>query len=282
MEQDDRPGISAPEGLDYARLPMMALADDRLSDGAKLCMAAICSFCWGERTICWPSNRAIAARLGKSPRSIPRLLEELEAAGYLIRFDEPERIGTHREIGLNFRFREAKPHDPDMRKSAGGPSQSCEGGRRAGATLPTRAGAGPLAPARTKAETRTQSEARESNGPGGDGARLRGPDPRAGDQTGEATKPKDPPPTAEERAFTRSILEAKNHPLAGWAWMVSMEHDREWLERSKIAEPRRVGQRRQPPGPSPKVPDGRPQPSQTPVNLAETPHTVKGASPNET
>jgi hypothetical protein len=82
------PADDKPPGR-FSKVPREIVRDHRISDGAKVCYAAILAFAWGKG-VCWPSNAKIADEAGwitkggkPSREKVKRHLRELES------FDPP-------------------------------------------------------------------------------------------------------------------------------------------------------------------------------------------------
>ena len=93
-----RPPCALPrdEGLD--RL----LADPRLGSTAKTIATALVKHWAWSKPDCWPSDRTIAAKVGKSPGHVQRCMRQLEAAGYIVR-ERTDEVRTGRRIWLAWR-----------------------------------------------------------------------------------------------------------------------------------------------------------------------------------
>jgi hypothetical protein len=84
------------------------LADTRISRLAKqVVVVLVRNWAWFA-VLCWPSNGTIAAKLGVHPKSIPRALRELEAAGWADRLPT-DAVPTGRYIRLLWRVDRGNP-----------------------------------------------------------------------------------------------------------------------------------------------------------------------------
>lgn len=61
------------------------ILDANISDGAVRLYIILSSYCFGDKTTCFPSQNKLAARLNKSVRTIQRYLGELIAKGLIIK-----------------------------------------------------------------------------------------------------------------------------------------------------------------------------------------------------
>lgn len=67
----------------FVPVPTAIARDAALSDGAFRTYCVIRSYCYGQKTHCWPSMRTLAAHRGCSEETIRRHVRELEAAGLI-------------------------------------------------------------------------------------------------------------------------------------------------------------------------------------------------------
>jgi DNA-binding MarR family transcriptional regulator len=77
-------GNTIANGWDFAQMPIWAICDHNLSDGAKILLAYL-KWRQGNDAACWPSKTKIAQDLGVSKATVKRRLAELEAQGYVRR-----------------------------------------------------------------------------------------------------------------------------------------------------------------------------------------------------
>jgi hypothetical protein len=78
------------------------LADPRLGSTAKtIATALVKNWAWSKPD-CWPSDKTIAGKVGKSPGHVQRCLRELEAAGWIAR-ERTDEVPTGRRIWLAWR-----------------------------------------------------------------------------------------------------------------------------------------------------------------------------------
>src|SRR4051812_6610424 len=109
-----RPPCALPrdEGLD--RL----LADPRLGSTAKtIATALVKNWAW-SKDHCWPSDRTIGLRVGKSPSQVQRCLRQLEGAGWIVR-ERTHEVRTGRRLWLAWRLptgSDARPRSAGMRE----------------------------------------------------------------------------------------------------------------------------------------------------------------------
>jgi hypothetical protein len=133
------------------------LADPRLGSTAKtIAIALVKHWAW-SRDHCWPSDRTIASRIGRSTGHVQRCLRQLEAAGW-IRRETTSDTPNGRRIWLRWR------QHPK-------PQAASEGAQ----PLPAPARDQPLAPARDKPIVVVTQELK--SGEGGPAPRLR-PEPQ--------------------------------------------------------------------------------------------------------
>jgi hypothetical protein len=103
-----RPPFALPrdEGLD--RL----LADPHLGSTAKTIATALVKHWAWSKDHCWPSDRTIAGKVGKSPGHVQRCMRELESAGYIAR-ERTDEVATGRRIWLAWRRTTLEGARPD-------------------------------------------------------------------------------------------------------------------------------------------------------------------------
>jgi len=78
------------------------LADTRIGSTAKaIALALVKNWAWYKAS-CFPSDKTIALKVGKSPGHVQRCLRQLEAAGYIDREHTPE-VPSGRRIRLRWR-----------------------------------------------------------------------------------------------------------------------------------------------------------------------------------
>jgi hypothetical protein len=86
----------------FAALPRFIADDPGIHPTDKAILLALAGFAWGKKSLCWPSNRTLAARVGRTPEHVQRRLVALEAAGLILR--EPcDTNRTGRTIRLLWR-----------------------------------------------------------------------------------------------------------------------------------------------------------------------------------
>jgi hypothetical protein len=78
------------------------LADPDLGSTAKAIAAVLVKNWAWFKTSCWPSDRTIADKVGKSPGHVQRCLRQLEDAGWIIR-ERTDEVPTGRLIWLAWR-----------------------------------------------------------------------------------------------------------------------------------------------------------------------------------
>jgi helix-turn-helix protein len=93
-------GKSKVSNLPFAAVPHNLVADPRLTPLDKTLAALIIKFARGKSDA-WPSNRRLAAELGRSPRTVQLALGRLQATGWLR--IEPGRNPTGRRLVLAWR-----------------------------------------------------------------------------------------------------------------------------------------------------------------------------------
>jgi hypothetical protein len=96
------------------------LADPTLGSTAKTVITALVKHWAWSKTSCWPSDKTIAGKVGKSPGHVQRCLRQLEDAGWIHR-QRTDEVPTGRRIWLAWRC-------PTTSKGAqGGPAPAREG-----------------------------------------------------------------------------------------------------------------------------------------------------------
>jgi hypothetical protein len=101
------------------------LADPALSCTAKLVAAALARhWAWGLKSLCWPADRSIAARIGRSVGQVQRGLRELESVG-LLRREKTAETPTGRRLVLLWRVAGVSVGaQPDCSSARSGPCAS--------------------------------------------------------------------------------------------------------------------------------------------------------------
>jgi hypothetical protein len=107
----ENPAAPAAAGAFLRALPRDEALDRILSDPAlgstsKAIVVALAHHWAWKRPYCWPSDRTIAAKVGRSPGHVQRCLRELERSGFIRREATPE-VPNGRRIWL--RWREPAP-----------------------------------------------------------------------------------------------------------------------------------------------------------------------------
>lgn len=93
----------------FARLPLAAWDDPRLSDRAFRVLFAIERHCWGDRRECWATNATLAGRSRRvSHDTIGRGLRELVDLGYIRVEPDPTKARGQR-IVLLYRLKAKDP-----------------------------------------------------------------------------------------------------------------------------------------------------------------------------
>jgi hypothetical protein len=93
-----RRAFALPRGPGLDRL----LADPNLGSTAKTIATALVKHWAWFKDSCWPSDRTIAQKVGKSPGHVQRCLRQLENAGYILR-QRTDEVPTGRLIWLTWR-----------------------------------------------------------------------------------------------------------------------------------------------------------------------------------
>src|SRR5262245_42991656 len=103
------------------------LADSRIGSTAKTIAVALVKHWAWYKTSCYPSDKTIAATVGKSPGHVQRCLRQLEAAGYIAREHTPE-VPSGRRIWLRWRCPDgdtgARPSTAPARDRGSAPARS--------------------------------------------------------------------------------------------------------------------------------------------------------------
>jgi hypothetical protein len=97
------------------------LADPTLGPTAKLIATALVRNWARFKDHAWPSDRTIAARVGKSPGHVQRCLRELEAAGWIVR-ERTDEVTSGRRIWLVRRSPGGMGAQPEAAPAPGGPA----------------------------------------------------------------------------------------------------------------------------------------------------------------
>lgn len=141
-----RPALPRDPGLD--RL----LADPELGSTPKaIAVALVRNWAW-YKDRCWPSDRSIAARIGRSVGHVQRCLRALESRGWIARERAPD-LPTGRRIWLVWRTTESPPGPSPTPAPAAAPQAADDAPRPAAETRPTPA----PSPPQPVAETRVPS-----------------------------------------------------------------------------------------------------------------------------
>ena len=194
-----RPRTGTPAAGDGVRrdLPAELLADGRLCATARLIAVALVTHWARVKDHCWPSDRTIAARVGRSSGHVQRCLRQLERAGWIDR-EHTDEVPSGRRIWLLWRCGAGARRVPaPARGPPGAGAQRTESSRnrrkgtgRGPGSQRTTTGGGPPCPAGIAtagppprrdwpADARRRS-ARAPRRPGGRGGRPPVPRPRAG------------------------------------------------------------------------------------------------------
>jgi DNA-binding Lrp family transcriptional regulator len=107
--------------LAYSAPPHDLVADPRLTPTDVRIAAALMFWARGKDH-CWPSDRTIGARVGRSPGTVQRSLRRLEAAGW-IRREKTAANRTGRLIVLAWRRAGARPLPPMAREAPAAPAR---------------------------------------------------------------------------------------------------------------------------------------------------------------
>jgi hypothetical protein len=78
-------GARAADQRPFTALPRHIADDPAIHPTDKAILLVLAGFCWGKKTLCWPSNATIARRVGRTPEHVQRRLVALEAAGLILR-----------------------------------------------------------------------------------------------------------------------------------------------------------------------------------------------------
>jgi hypothetical protein len=86
----------------YSSLPDPLRDDPTIPPAAKSLLLILAGFAWGARPACWPSDRTLGARLGRSIPTVRRWLAWLAGRGLIARY--PADNATGREIALPWKL----------------------------------------------------------------------------------------------------------------------------------------------------------------------------------
>lgn len=106
----------------YAALSRAAIFDQRLSPAAVRVLAALASYA-DASGYCYPAIGTVAARLGMSRRTVERVLPDLEATGYLIKYRQKRLPGKGGGWSVNgYLLLFPAPPESELEASGGGDS----------------------------------------------------------------------------------------------------------------------------------------------------------------
>jgi Helix-turn-helix domain len=108
---DELPDAQVDAGHRFDQVSRTARADRRLGDRAYRLLAAIESYCWGDRRDCWTCNRILGEQIGgSSPSTVRRAIRELVTAGYLRVEPDATKMRGQRLI-LLFELARSEPYE---------------------------------------------------------------------------------------------------------------------------------------------------------------------------
>jgi hypothetical protein len=114
-----RVATDSPRGV-----PPTLLADPALCATAKLIAIALVTHWAWTKDHCWPSDKTIAAKIGRSPGHVQRCLRQLERAGWIAREQTNEVPGGRRIWLLWRRGAGARPVSAPAREGGPAPARS--------------------------------------------------------------------------------------------------------------------------------------------------------------
>lgn len=134
-------GDMRSSGWTFAQVPIWAICDPDISDGAKAQLGYL-KYRQGTDAACWPSKATIAGDMGVSVDTVERRTSELVAAGYVRRIQRPGRSNLYHLIADPGGKREAWERRETSRRAEKDPPADLQGGSGAPpADLPQGGGA---------------------------------------------------------------------------------------------------------------------------------------------